>query len=284
MAIRDKKVDISIIIPAKNGAEFIGQVLSAIFSQKSQYTYEVIVIDSGSTDGTLDIVKDYKVRLYKIKPEDFSHSKTRNYGASLSDAEKYLIFLNQDAIPTDDRWLDNMVKSIEYDSELKAACAIELNPDQNEYFNVISVGRAVFCNSKTEGIYIIEPYLLQKCSDLPKEQQRSLFPFGTVCAIFEKQHFAKFPFNENVAWGEDLHWAVDNSNAGYKSACSSFAKVFHRSYYTQEELIEKMKKHDRLCKDIFGEDYPEFSFKGRLEKLGLPSLLASKIRKFIAEL
>ncbi|OKH33589.1 hypothetical protein NIES2119_22840 [[Phormidium ambiguum] IAM M-71] len=277
-------MEITIIIPTKNGSEFIGQVLASIFGQKTHYTYEVIIIDSGSIDNTLDIVKNYKVRLYQINPEDFSHSKTRNYGASLSQAEKYLIFLNQDAIPTDDRWLENMVKSIEYDPELKASCAIELNPEANEYFNVISVGSAVFCNSKTQGIYIIEPYLLQKCADLPKAQQRNLFPFGTVCAIFDKQHFAKLPFNEKVDWGEDLHWAVDNSNAGYKSACSSFAKVFHRSYYKQEEFVEKMKKHDKLCKDIFGEDYPEFSYQGRLEKLGLPKLLASKIRKFIAEL
>ena len=71
--------DVSIVIPAKNEGETIGQCLKAIHEQDTRYGYEVIVIDSGSTDNTLDTVKTYtSIRLIEIKPQDFGHGKTRN--------------------------------------------------------------------------------------------------------------------------------------------------------------------------------------------------------------
>jgi rhamnosyltransferase len=220
------KLDISIIIVIKNGARTIDRVLSSIFNQATPYTYEVIAVDSGSTDGTVEIMSKYPVRLYKIPSEEFSHSKTRNLGAAYSKAERYLIFLNADAVPSDDEWLNNMIRSIEYKPDLKAACAIELY-EQEEFFNVTGIATLVFHNSVVEGIHIIEPFTLSKYSSIPKERLRDLFPFTTVCAIFDKKHFEKYPFDVNVPWAEDLYWVVKNSNMGFTSACSSFAKVYH---------------------------------------------------------
>lgn len=245
------KIDVSIIILTKNGMPLLERVLSAVFNQKTQYKYEIIVIDSGSTDQTLDVVKKHSARLHQITSQEFSHSQTRNLGASLSKADKYLIFLNQDAVPTDEDWLNNMVKSIEYEPDLKAVCATELIEESNHYFNVTGVAHHVFRNSATKGIYVIDPYILEKFSDLRKEKQVMLFPFTTVCAIFDKKHFKKFPFNENVSWGEDLHWAVDNSNNGFKSACSSFARVYHHHTYGRKEWKEIDTHLAKLYKDIF---------------------------------
>ncbi len=230
--------------------------------------YEVIIIDSHSTDQTLDIVKKYPVRLHEIPLNKFSHSKTRNLGASLSKADKYLIFLNHDAVPTDENWLDNMIKSIEYEPDLKAACAVELKESRN-YFNVAGVGTYVFKNSAARGIYIIEPYILSTFSNLPKEKQRELFPFTTVCAVFSKKHFEEYPFNENVLWGEDLHWAVDNSNNGFKSACSSFARVYHYHDYSRKELKDIEANTVKVYSEIFGIDKVRIKrkAKGRLVQL-----------------
>jgi rhamnosyltransferase len=244
------KTDISIIIPTSNGAPKISNVLEAIFHQQSQHKYEVIVIDSGSTDSTLDIVKRYPVFLHFISPTEFSHSRTRNIGASLAGASEYLVFLNQDAVPTDVNWLENLVRSIKFMPDIKAVCAIELNP-MKMYFNVCGVAEFIFRNSHTKGVHVIDANIMELLPDLPKSQLRELFPFSTVCALFEKDHFNKYPFDENVEWGEDLYWAVSNSQNGYRSACSSLASVYHYHNYTLKELKALTKHTEKVFKDLF---------------------------------
>ena len=52
-------MDVSIVIPTKNAGALFDKVLERVFQQETNYTYEVICVDSGSSDGTLDIIKKY---------------------------------------------------------------------------------------------------------------------------------------------------------------------------------------------------------------------------------
>jgi rhamnosyltransferase len=97
-------IETSIIIPTKNGAKGIGACLEAVYSQKDAGRVEVLVVDSGSTDNTLEIVGRYPVRLVQIPAEAFHHARTRNFAANLASG-KFLVFLSQDAIPASDTWL-----------------------------------------------------------------------------------------------------------------------------------------------------------------------------------
>src|SRR5258708_15082417 len=97
-------IETSIVIPTKNGAKDIGACLDAVYSQKDVGRVEVLVVDSGSTDNTLEIVRRYPVRLERIAAETFHHARTRNYAAGLAKGE-VLVFLSQDAIPASDAWL-----------------------------------------------------------------------------------------------------------------------------------------------------------------------------------
>ncbi len=97
-------IETSVVIPTKNGASDIGACLEAVYSQKDAGRFEVLIVDSGSTDGTLEIVRRYPIRLEQIPPEAFHHARTRNYAAALASG-RFLVFLSQDAIPARDTWL-----------------------------------------------------------------------------------------------------------------------------------------------------------------------------------
>jgi len=237
-------------MPTKNGSLRLDRVLSSVFKQKTELTYEVVAVDSGSSDGTLELLQRYPVKVQQIPPEEFSHSGTRNFGASLALASKYYVFLNQDAIPADERWLDNLVYSIKFEDGLKAVCATELK-ESGQPFNVSGVAAFIFRNSLAQGIYIIPPNSERKFDTLPKHQIRQIFPFTTVCAIFDKEHFDQYPFDESIEWGEDLHWAVRNSRLGFKSGCSIFSAVYHYHNYTDKELNDINGKSRFLFKKLF---------------------------------
>lgn len=108
------EVDVSIILPTYNGMTYIEEVLQAVWSQKTSYRYEMIVIDSGSTDGTVDVIKRYPVRFYQIEKEEFGHGKTRNYGAELARGQ-FLVYLTQDSTPANECWLEQLIEGFRLD-------------------------------------------------------------------------------------------------------------------------------------------------------------------------
>src|SRR4030042_1234198 len=105
---------ISIILLVKNGQATLEEVLKKVFSQAIQEIFEVIAIDSGSTDRSKDILARFPVRVEKLPPESFNHGETRNLGARLSGG-KYLVYLTQDATPQDDKWLGRLIQPFEED-------------------------------------------------------------------------------------------------------------------------------------------------------------------------
>ena len=104
-------MDVSIVIPTKNAGPDFQKVLDMIYAQKTEYEYEVICVDSGSKDGTLNLIKQYPCKLYQIPSSEFGHGKTRNYGASKGTGE-YIVFITQDALPATDTWLQNFIDAM----------------------------------------------------------------------------------------------------------------------------------------------------------------------------
>jgi rhamnosyltransferase len=97
-------IETSILIPTKNGGAEFDSCLRAVYSQRNVGPLEVIVVDSGSTDETLEIAQRYPVRIERIAPEEFHHARTRNFAAGLATGQ-FLVCLSQDAIPASDAWL-----------------------------------------------------------------------------------------------------------------------------------------------------------------------------------
>ena len=84
-------MDVTIVIPTKNAGRLFEKVLKKVFAQETTYEYEVICVDSGSSDNTIEIIKKFPCKLYEIPASEFGHGKTRNYGASKGTGELFLL-------------------------------------------------------------------------------------------------------------------------------------------------------------------------------------------------
>ena len=105
-------VKTSILVLTKNEAQNIGFCLEAVYSQRAADAFEVVVVDSGSTDATLEIARRFPARIVQIPAETFHHAGTRNLAASLAEGE-ILVFLVADAIPASDTWLDALTANFD---------------------------------------------------------------------------------------------------------------------------------------------------------------------------
>ena len=80
--------DASVIIPTYNAGDGFERLLEAISAQRSDFTYEVLVVDSGSSDGTPDVARRHSARVLPIAKSEFSHGGTQNRGISEACGEK----------------------------------------------------------------------------------------------------------------------------------------------------------------------------------------------------
>lgn len=88
-----------------------------IFRQDIDKQYEVIIIDSGSQDSTLEIARRYPVKILEISANEFSHGRTRNQGARVANGG-IVVFLNADATPTNEYWLKSIVDNFKNDERI----------------------------------------------------------------------------------------------------------------------------------------------------------------------
>ena len=109
----------SIIIRSKNEERCIGEVLQQVVTQELADPYEVIVLDSGSQDRTLDIVRRFPVQVERVQPEKFTFGYALNYGAALARGE-YIIFLSAHCAPCHHLWLWELIAPLESDATLAA--------------------------------------------------------------------------------------------------------------------------------------------------------------------
>ncbi len=90
---------VSVVVPVKDGARYLEELLSAVLAQAADAAaLEVLVIDSGSIDGSPELARRAGAGVLEIDPGDFGHGSTRNLGAESTSGE-LIAFLTQDATP-----------------------------------------------------------------------------------------------------------------------------------------------------------------------------------------
>ena len=97
-------------------------LLKVLKAQKGFKDIEIIIVDSGSTDRTLDFAKRFNAKVIQIKPEEFSHSYARNLGAKHASGD-FLLFTVQDALPPSETWLHEMFTVLSDNQVAAVSCA-----------------------------------------------------------------------------------------------------------------------------------------------------------------
>lgn len=209
----DTKPEVSIIIPAKNGGPLFGKVLAKIFTQQVSFPFEVVVVDSGSREEDLQMIRSYPVRLHQIPPKEFNHGLTRDLGASLTRGE-FLIFMNQDALPCDEHWLSRMIEPFRADPELAAVQGGQREVEDGPRFYWDSMGARFYFTRESEGW--IKHY--------------KGIGFSTVNAAMRRSAWEACPFGETVMM-EDKKWQRAATERGFKIFDCYHACVYHTHDY-----------------------------------------------------
>jgi rhamnosyltransferase len=218
-------VEISILIPAKDEALNIRTCLDAVFGQVSNAEFEVVLVDSGSTDGTPDIVRDYPVRLYQIPPEEFHHARTRNYLARLSRG-KYLVYLNADAFPASSNWLNSLLSNFS-DSSVGAVYGRHL-PKKD-------------CNLERQAVLstMYGEHRIVKEKSRKDELGYRYYHLSTVNAAFRRDVWEATRFPEELKIFEDVGIAKRILDVGWKIVYEPSATVFHSDNHTLMNLFKR---------------------------------------------
>lgn len=227
-------MDVSIVIPTKNAGEQFRQVLSMVFSQNTELEYEVICIDSGSNDNTINIIKEFPVKLYEILPEEFGHGRTRNYGASKGKGE-FIVFLTQDALPVNEQWLQRLIEVMKMDEDIAGAFGIHYPyPDCN-----LLDKRDITLHFRGFGWDNTIYHLDDKDRYEREEGYRHLLAyFSDNNSCLRRCIWESIPYDD-VNFAEDQIWAKKIIELGYKKAYVPFAGVYHSHNYKLSTYFQR---------------------------------------------
>jgi glycosyltransferase involved in cell wall biosynthesis len=105
-------MDVTIFIRTYNEGNLIRDCLDGIFSQKTEFRFEVVMLDSQSVDETQAIARKYDVALYEIDKELFSYSTALNFGIQQSSKSDFFVVLSGHCVPLNELWLQNLIQPL----------------------------------------------------------------------------------------------------------------------------------------------------------------------------
>ena len=99
---------VTLLVPTWNAGIEFPEILRSMQNQRLDRGFEILVIDSGSTDGTAQFLRKEPVRLIEIPNSEFNHGLTRDRGIRGARGE-IVVLAAQDARPADDQWMQRLI-------------------------------------------------------------------------------------------------------------------------------------------------------------------------------
>lgn len=222
-----ENIKATVFIPTYNGEKYLKSILRTVFKQEVDFQYEVLIIDSGSRDGTLDIIEPFRkkhqnLRLIQIPNSEYGHGKTRDQAAHLAKGE-IVVYLSHDAVPSNNQWLYEIVKPFEINDKIAGVvgrqaprhkCVPLLKYEINAVFRNLGSewGTTIFYKDsfvKKQAVYDHISFYSDANSAARRDYLTTILPYKDV------------PYAEDQLLGRDI---ID---AGYFKAYAARAMVLH---------------------------------------------------------
>lgn len=237
----------SVLIPVKNGGSLLGEVLDAVLAQRAPWPFEIIVMDSGSTDGSVELVRARSVRCETIAPDKFGHGRTRNQLASLSMGQ-FLVFITQDARPTSVDWLRQLVDACDSAPDVAGAFGPHI---AHPYARAVTQRELAqhFAGFGAEQSVVRLDDKERFARDPGYRQWLHFFSNNNSC--LRRSVWERLPFPD-VAFAEDQTWALAAVEAGYGKAYAPQAAVYHSHDFGIWETLQRNFDEARSFSHSFG--------------------------------
>lgn len=226
---------ISIVIRCYNEAQHIGKLLEGILQQSFQQV-EIIVVDSGSTDGTVEIALQYPIKLINIRPEEFSFGRALNLGCQAATGD-FLVIASAHVYPIYQDWLENLLAPFE-NPQVALTYGKQRGNDSTKYSE-----KQVFATWFPE----------------EGETKHQDYPFcNNANAAIRRRLWQQFPYDESLTGLEDLDWAKRVMACGHQIAYVPEAEVVHVHNETPLRIYNRYRREAIALKRIYPQE--RFSF------------------------
>jgi glycosyltransferase involved in cell wall biosynthesis len=211
---------VSVALPVRDGGQRLREVLAAIRAQRVDAAVEIVVVDSGSTDGSVAAAREHGARVQEIPPSAFSHGATRNRLMELAGGD-VVAFLTQDAVPAHDGWLAALLGGFALAGDVALVCGPHRpRPDASP-----------MVRRELDGFFA-------RFGDAPRVDRLGPGPLGlgpesffsSVDGAVARWAWERVPFRP-VAYAEDHFLAADVLRAGLAKAYVPAAAVVHSHEY-----------------------------------------------------
>lgn len=225
---------VSIIIRCYNEERHIGRLLAGILAQTVE-DYEIIVVDSGSTDATLSIASRFPVRIEHIASEAFSFGRALNMGCSVARG-KYLVFASAHVYPVYRDWLEQLLAPF-----ADPRVVLSYGKQRGDH-------RTKFSERQVFARWFPEQSTLDQSH-----------PFcNNANAAIRRERWEQEPYDEDLTGLEDLDWARRVKEKGYKIAYVAEAEVKHVHEETWARIFNRYRREATAFKQIFPEEHFTF--------------------------
>ncbi|MCP5045444.1 MAG: glycosyltransferase, partial [bacterium] len=213
-----KAATASVVIPTRDAGPEFAMILDVVAKAGAR---EIVVVDSGSLDGTPQLARERGAHVHEIEPAQFDHGRTRNLGVELSSGD-FVAFLSQDARPREPSWLSVLLGPFA-DPRVAATYARVVPRDDASPLVKRSVASdPAFCaDSRDQRIENPADWNFESAHD-----RRVTCHFNNVASCVRRDLLLETPFPE-VEFGEDIAWAQHVMLQGWTIGYRAAAVVVH---------------------------------------------------------
>jgi rhamnosyltransferase len=248
---------VSVLLLTSNGTDTLPRVLARLRSQAVTFPFELVAVDSGSRDGTVDLLRSHHARLIEVREDEFNHGTTRNVGVDACKAP-LVVLLVQDAEPASEDWLARLAEPLMEDGPAGRTPA-GARPLAGTYARQIP---------RSDASAVVRAYLLRYMATDPAPRRQTIAgqaefealspserlaacTFDNVCSCIRREVWERHPFRA-IPIAEDLAWARDVMLEGHDLAYVPGAAVVHsHERPARYELRRTYLVHQQL-RQLFG--------------------------------